>query len=403
MYKMIILDDEYLVRKGLSQTIDWANQQITIVGEATNGRDGLELAKKQHPDIIISDVRMPIMDGLEFVKALKETNIDAICIMLSGYKDFEYAKNTLENGAFAYLLKPVNTQKLLEVVASATSELNKRRNDKKLVESVTTDLPLIKSTIIQNLLAGNYQDIGDLKEKNRLYNLNIPIEGNVIYGRIDNAINYQDNSLVKEALEYLYNLIITNLDDKTEGVLYYSHFIILTKTNLSKENYQIMVNKYESKYELLISLGVSSNYHTFEEIYDKYLIAKKLVKNKMLLTLNTISFEDDALNNYRKIVIDIIKYISQNYRFNLDIETISQDLNVSSSHLMHSFKEDVGKTINEYLTEYRMAIAKQLLIQGKYKIYEIAEMVGYTDSKYFSQVFKKTTGYTPVEYITNMR
>ena len=152
MYKMIIVDDEYLVRYGIEQTINWGDLGIEIVGDAKNGKEGLALALAKKPDIIISDVRMPLMDGLDFVKAIKDYALDTVIIMLSGYKDFEYAKETLENGAFSYLLKPIDNQEFIDVVLKGIEELNNRRIAQKTLSQIEQDKHMIAESILLKAL-----------------------------------------------------------------------------------------------------------------------------------------------------------------------------------------------------------------------------------------------------------
>jgi len=136
MYKMMIVDDEYYVKEGLKQTIDWNKYQIEIVGEAENGEDALNLAKTFNPDIIITDIRMPILDGVEFMKKLRENEINSHLIVISAYDDFEYAR-----AAIKYALSKEITQRLteksdefskwlvkkaLQVTSTATEQADKR-------------------------------------------------------------------------------------------------------------------------------------------------------------------------------------------------------------------------------------------------------------------------------------
>ena len=103
--------------------------------------------------------------------------------------------------------------------------------------------------------------------------------------------------------------------------------------------------------------------------------------------------------NYRREVRETIKYIQDNYSKDITVEMAAREQFISSSYLMHLFKDSIGKTFIECLTDYRIQVAKQLLKDPKYKIYEVSESVGYDDVKYFSQIFKKTTGITPSEYV----
>ena len=105
MFRALIVEDEEIVRKGLILTTDWNKYDVEIIGEAKNGKEGLDLALKLKPDIIITDIKMPIMDGLEMIKILSETQ-DLSFIVISAFSEFEYAKKALKLGAIDYLLKP---------------------------------------------------------------------------------------------------------------------------------------------------------------------------------------------------------------------------------------------------------------------------------------------------------
>ncbi|MBQ2096094.1 MAG: response regulator [Firmicutes bacterium] len=124
-YKMLIIEDEVMIRKGLACFADWKAHGITEVREAGNGAEGLEMIRSFRPDIVITDICMPIRSGLEIIE---ETMVEYkyVPIIISGYSDFEYAQKAIEYGVTAYLLKPVDTGKLLEAVEKAKQELHKQ-------------------------------------------------------------------------------------------------------------------------------------------------------------------------------------------------------------------------------------------------------------------------------------
>lgn len=403
MRRMLIIDDEYLVRIGIKQTIDWALYNIEIVGEATNGQKGLELVKKYNPDIIISDIRMPIMDGLDFMKAIAKEQIDTIVIMLSGYKDFEYAKETLENGAYQYLLKPIDNGKLIDSVLKALEELDKRRLRCKQLLHIEQDLPLITTTIIQKILSGQITDFMEIKEKIKNYNLKIAENGQVIFQIDDNG--ELSSNIIKEQLQILENMINKKLDSELvvyTYIKYLTHLVyIINRTTDGKilNILKAIIDDFSNFTNHTISVGVSKEYHSINEIFSSYLDAKKNASSKMFLTISTITTDENNALNYHRVVIDGLHYISKNYEKNISVESCCNTLLVSESHLMHVFKKDLGKTFNECLTEYRMIMAKKLLATKKYKVYEVSDMVGFNDTKYFSQVFKKTYGISPIDYL----
>lgn len=243
MLKVLIVDDEPMVRKGIVLGFDWAAMDCVIVGEAANGEEGLAAVEAYNPNLIITDIRMPNMDGLEMLRELRRRGNRAHVIILTAYSDFSYARNALQYGADDYLLKPFHNQELVAAI---------NRIKQKVQERITLTpqdvLPLVK---------------GD-----------------------------------------------------------------------------------KSKYVLL------------------------------------------AMN-----------YIAEHYSDpGIGITQIADSLGVSEGHLSHVFKKETSYTIIGYLTQYRIHVAMKLLQDCRYKIYEVAEMVGYRDVAYFGSTFKKLTGLSPSEY-----
>lgn len=159
MFKLMIVDDEAWVRERLMYTFDWESKGIEIVEEASSGQDALEKAKRNPPDIILTDIRMPIMDGLQFIQGLKDSGIDAKTIIISGYSDFDYAKKAISLGAYDYILKPVEDENLLSVVERCMNDIKNERSKADLVRKadhqVNRRLPLMKHIFFANLIHNN--------------------------------------------------------------------------------------------------------------------------------------------------------------------------------------------------------------------------------------------------------
>lgn len=126
MYKLLVVEDEDIIRKGLLYTIKWSELNCSIVGEARNGVEGEEAIRQMQPDIVIADITMPVKDGLEMIRDTIE-EFDYAAIILSGYSEFEYAKSAIEYGVTAYLLKPLNTEELKKTILSAQKKIEERR------------------------------------------------------------------------------------------------------------------------------------------------------------------------------------------------------------------------------------------------------------------------------------
>ena len=116
MKRVVVVEDEALVRRGIVLTVDWAGVDCTVVGEATNGEEGLELVRRHRPDIIVTDIKMPRMDGIEMLRQLRAEGSDAAVILLTAYSDFTYAQAAVKLGAVDYLLKPFHDGELEEAV-----------------------------------------------------------------------------------------------------------------------------------------------------------------------------------------------------------------------------------------------------------------------------------------------
>lgn len=162
MYNVLIVDDETIICEGISKIIDWRKYNFNVIGLAENGREAMEIIKSQHTDLVITDIRMPAMDGLELSGQIKQYNPDIKVIVISGYGDFEYARKAIEHGVKAYLLKPVIPEELLEQLqymlelldkqtSSSREECEKQRiiKDKLLYELVSE--PSNASQIIKDL------------------------------------------------------------------------------------------------------------------------------------------------------------------------------------------------------------------------------------------------------------
>ncbi len=130
MTKVVLVDDESIVRKGISLSVDWERYGVVIAGEAPNGEEALTKCLECRPDIVITDIRMPQMDGLELAGRLSEVLPKTKVIILSGYEDFAYAKRAIVLGVSEYLLKPVNEDELVTAVEKLQNEIEEERSKK---------------------------------------------------------------------------------------------------------------------------------------------------------------------------------------------------------------------------------------------------------------------------------
>ncbi|MCL2866720.1 MAG: response regulator [Clostridia bacterium] len=158
MYKLILVDDESEIRHGLMEVIPFGDLGFTVAGEASNGLEALALLEEQHPDLILTDIRMPIMDGLAFCRRARDILPTARFIILTGYDDYEYVRQAIEMKTMSYLLKPISADEFCEVLRETKTKLDKEfaeRNDLiKLREHLNMSFPLLKESLLASVFTG---------------------------------------------------------------------------------------------------------------------------------------------------------------------------------------------------------------------------------------------------------
>ncbi len=267
MMKVLIIDDEEMIREGLRTVIDWESLECHIIGEAGDGDEGIELVEALKPDIVITDIRMPGLSGLEMISKIKELKHDCKTIIITGFRDFDYAQEAVRLGAFRLLVKPTKSEDIIAVLSEAVSEIKQKWDTEKQFRHMQ-------------------------KRVKEYYGLHSQEPG---------------------------------VEDPSSGA------------------------------------GESSRTTAF-------------------------------------LVSRALSYMKNNYFKDLDLKTISDSLFVSTWHLSKVLKKETGSTFVDILNDIRIEEAKKLLSDPKFKVYEIAEAVGFSDVPYFTKLFKKITGCTPLEF-----
>lgn len=261
LYKVLIIDDEVFIREGMRQVIPWKALGCELIDEARDGEEGIEKLIQHNPDIIISDIRMPKKNGLEMIDEMKSINQDVQIIILTGFREFEYAQQAIRLGVLRFLLKPSKLDEIKEAIAAAVTQIEQNPNKRDRVQ-------------------------------------------------------------IEVAVEEV------------------------VATEASNEN--------------------------------------------------------EELDRPQYLVKQAIEYINKHYNQKLDLQTIADELFVSTWHLSKVIKKQTGTNFVDLLNSARVENAKRFLVESNMKIYEIAEYVGYTDTAYFSKIFKKITQVTPNEYRNKM-
>ena len=178
LYRVLLVDDEENIREGISRKMDWQGLGFSLAGEASNGRDALELAEEILPDVVLTDIKMPFMDGLELCGSLTELLPVSKFVIFSGFDDFEYAKQAIRRNVSEYILKPINADELSAVLRRLKAELDREREERRDTERLriryTENLPVLQELFYANLLSGRIE-LG--KEQERAAQLDIDLSG----------------------------------------------------------------------------------------------------------------------------------------------------------------------------------------------------------------------------------
>ncbi|WP_040213374.1 response regulator [Clostridium polynesiense] len=401
MIKAIIVDDEQITRKGLLEFVHWETLNIEVVGEATDGQEGLALAGKVQPDIAICDVRMPKMDGIELANHIKEILPYCKIIFLSGYSDTNYLKSAIKLKAVDYIEKPFNLgefESLLNKTAKAvTEERLKRLEEQRIKMKMEKSIPYFKNTLITSILKSQSMDIDKIKEGLELLNIKFPLNSSYICS-VFKAENNEDS---RKILEIINNTGVKRGIYFISGIMKEEVIVLIALKEKGGINEIIsygneVLNIFTNKHGKFASGALGSQVSSLEELKNSYEDAGEAIKTKGYKKSNSMIIYDP--NKDRSIIRDIENHIQQNYNKNISINSIAASVYLTPQYLCKVYKKETGETVNDYITKVRIEASKALLKDRKYKLYEIADKVGYNDANYYARVFKKITGINPSEY-----
>ncbi|BBH24196.1 hypothetical protein Back11_55410 [Paenibacillus baekrokdamisoli] len=530
MYKVMLVDDEAGVRNSIKAKVNWEAAGFTIVAEASNGEEALrKLAEGLLPDLVISDIRMPQMDGITFIKNSKELYPLLRTVLLSGYSDFEYAKAAIQLGVKDYLLKPVVRSELSELLIKIAEELAEERQMKQETQldqlKSSQQLLVLQEQMLLQLVKSEWFSLSAVKERLQQLQLSqlaldhlvmqlVTVELRIPSGR------FEDWSGRKDLLHLAFHMLGRETADKWQAVYPFHdvgypailHFLVLQdepslkndRTNRFVRDMKHHVKQY-LKCESVIGIGepiiglkqLKNGYASsmlswsqstiFEESVkvnpralalthaftpeverklmqaienldmstfkkhvgalfsvnrDTPMFAVTFLTFRIILLFNAVAkkFElgetslqqhlwncqmtiwnhksreqileqIDALaqmvmdevrktkfSSGQKMAEAIRMYVEENYCYDLTLASLADMFHINENYLSGLFKQNAGVTFSDYVTKLRMGKAEQLLRENELKLTDIATLVGYSSSSYFSTSFKKFYNVSPKEY-----
>jgi two-component system, response regulator YesN len=525
MYKLIIIEDEYLTRKSLVNEMPWEQVNCNVIGEADDGTTALDLVSCSRPDIVISDIRMDGMDGLELCRQIKENYPEIQLILLTGYGEFGYAQTALKLGVKDFILKPTDPGELLNAVRTAIKaiekEIQKRAELARMEKLLEQNIPVLREKFLQELLGEVCLSPDELNQRmdflkisqGQFFLLALELDE---YEQFVNTNLEQERQLKKlviqrisqEIIDGYHNGYILVKENNTFVMLvYYSEIMGILDI---AESIQKRIGSYLS---LSVSIGISLGANGFQDYRKAYNEAVAALRHKFYLgegsivyfgdiqimgnipftngifengpiidcikvgdlksaleqisrdlilvrshppkdynyirnavleliiliervlydrnsaiweVIPQINFFDevskcDTLDEIQQLLEDIIRlvaghiqdqnqrknnavtetilaYLRENYAQDISLDDLSKLVYMNPKYICRLLKKETGLNFLEILTEIRINKAKELLKEIRFKTYEIAQMVGINDARYFSQMFKKIVGMTPTEF-----
>ncbi|MCQ2458064.1 MAG: response regulator [Clostridia bacterium] len=404
MTKVFLVDDEIVIREGIRNSFPWETSDYTLVGEAPDGEIAIQMIRDTNPDVLITDIRMPFMDGLALSKAVRSEMPWIGIIILSGYDEFDYARQAIQLGVREYLLKPITAAELRQALDRVTETMRKEREERKNSHVADAD-DFLREKLIDSLYNDEMTETDAEHVITRLHGMGVNVVA-AKYTVVDAAFEPAADGvaalreLAENAGGILYVtgcrtgariLILGDNESDTEERAY------AFASSAAKELERCGCRKIRAcvgeivgrPADIVKSLKTARNIrHAMEEDPARPVIVGVRELSEM-----------PSDKKSRSVITEARYYLAQHYTDpNLMLQDVAGAVNMSNSRFSTVFSQETGKTFTEYLTGLRIARAKELLRTTDMKSGAIAYEVGYNDNHYFSYLFKKNTGMTPGEY-----
>ncbi len=495
--RIVIVEDENKTRNGLHHIIEKYTSYEVVACES-NGADGFEAICRLQPDMVITDIRMPVMSGLEMLEKLREKGMTTRVVLLTGYSDFEYARKSIQLMAEDYLLKPLNVEDILEVLDRINEKDQQTKmmqvSEEQLLFSALTQEEAESTICINRLEQRLHIQAGDCISLFLLKNCSVIPESlnemiSLLEGRLPDIclsnyhifhmpdrqhvlvvlLNCSNIEYIKKVFQMnicpsLYDIGECMMVHREVDSLYNLKQVLLQmqddfKYGFATEKYQILDQKFIASCKFdVITYPETLEQNLRKEIRDRNMEkAKKIAQcfseriingngkpeyrkdytvrfllfaiqitqtikgtkeieylgHSMLEKIMQCDTKDRLQYEYEKImnqllreenesesadnglILNVIEYIRLNYAKDISLSGVAEVVGITPEYLSKLFAKEMGTNFSTFLRNFRIRTAKNLLTDDKYKIYEVAEAVGFNDTKYFNKVFKSVVGISP--------
>lgn len=343
MYRIMMIDDEYAIHLSLRKLVERSGLPIAVAGEAEDGFEALQMLENSRPDIIVTDICMPEMDGLEFIRRVRESHPQMHFIILSGHDNFEFARQALRYGVSDFLLKPIDPAQFHTTLESACRELDNRKARFSRQTEWTLAQQRYKARLAELLYSADEQGaLEQIREIMTLFETRGP----------------EEVSLSR-----------------------YAHMLL-----------QDLLSALEER-GLLLAMDIGED----QWPQDDPLACNSQIQDKVkeMLALIKGSRNLGSRHNIQKAK----RYIEENYAMeDLSLQEVADSVGMSVTYLSRTFKSETNMNFVKYLVQVRMEKARELLAESELSAQETAYRVGFSDYVHFSKTFKKFHGLTPSAY-----
>lgn len=537
MYKLVIVDDEAAIRKGMCNYIAWKHMGFEVVADFEDGTETVDYINRNSVDVILTDIEMAQVSGLMLAKHIYQSKLPIKTVILSGYKEFEYAREALEYNVEHYLLKPIRMEEVQKVFGKIKDsldqqkmELEGRLSEKKRIDEL---MPQLQEQFWLSLLVGDASGEAQILKRSGLLQLQLRTDTPCAVLDVKLKDHWNKNTITMDPMNSKQNIELwsnrrfidntfsatDNLKDNHPGILFYPVHLLSSMTKViavseqeqdmdqfEKDLKRLVAEKTEAVFKLLkleMAISVDKLYtniveldqskdrfelqpfysgepnqelqpEAYERLIKQYKRLSTCIKaadfeklptevDEVLLELSSLPVEyvkqcilsvfsmlsnhfmktgDEfwlALNEiirYRElaelnsinelrtkcvsmmsaavreigkmqnelskgVIEQAAEYMEANFGQDLSLELVADRYYLNHSYFSRLFKQYTGSTFTEHLIQLRMEKAKELLVTGKYKVYEVSNLVGYKSEKYFFSIFRKYSGSSPAEYYRN--
>lgn len=311
MYKLAIFEDEPTVRKNIIKKIDWEKYGFEIVGEAENGKEALEVIEATSPDVIITDIEMPFMDGLELSKITREKYPTVKIVILTGFDEFKYAQSAIELEVVEYILKPVSSEGLITTIKKLKLqldiEIDQKENLQLLKQNYLKSLPILRENFLNELITNKHENIDVLEKANYL---NMNFNGKIF---ICSVISIDKTSIIKtnfaqsnyELIKFAVLNTSREIVEKINLGYVFSHEDHIVILNIFLDSDKVQIEEKLFKYleevrysiekymKITVSIGIGNLSYNIEEISNSYKNALISLNYRFIIGSNKLIYIDD--------------------------------------------------------------------------------------------------------------